>query len=134
MAAVGLVIAGVLVVGFIALWVSVTLEDRRNTKDMTEAQKRVYREHQKAKGEEMKAALRARRDGGQAQIVCPHCQTRGGVTARATRRNTRLGVRKTGAAILTLGASAPLTGGISKKQSITEMRCSNCGMSWTVDR
>lgn len=77
--------------------------------------------------------LPAARVGDPAQIVCPHCQTRGSVAARDTKRSTRLGVRKTGAAILTLGASAPLTGGISKKQMVTEMSCKNCGMRWVVN-
>lgn len=65
------------------------------------------------------------------QIVCPHCQERGHVRSQAIRRNQRLSLKKAGGAVATLGMSAPLTG-LSKKQAVTQMSCTNCGVSWTV--
>jgi transcription elongation factor Elf1 len=62
-------------------------------------------------------------------LVCPHCQMKG--TVRTVR-----GVRKAGisggkavAAVITLGWSMLATG-LSRKEHITEARCSNCGSIW----
>lgn len=65
------------------------------------------------------------------QIVCPHCQTKGGVHTQHVSKRQRLSLGKTAGAVMTLGASTPITG-LSKRQGMTEMSCANCGVKWNV--
>lgn len=67
----------------------------------------------------------------QAQVVCPHCQTRGSVTARQVRRKKGVSGGKATGALLTGGVSMLATG-LSRKESSREMSCSNCGTTWDV--
>jgi len=64
-------------------------------------------------------------------IVCPHCQTRGQV--RTQRKRVKRGVSggKATGALLTGGLSL-LGTGLSRKETVTEMRCGNCHTTWTV--
>jgi DNA-directed RNA polymerase subunit RPC12/RpoP len=65
------------------------------------------------------------------QIVCPHCGTRGNVkTTRVVRKQGVSGGKATGA-VLTGGVSLLATG-LSRKQTMTNMRCGNCHVSWDV--
>ena len=77
----------------------------------------IIRDHQNAEGD--------------AQIVCPHCQTKGHV--RTTHGKVKKGIsgKKATAAVLTAGTSVAATG-LSRKEAATQLKCSNCGMSWQV--
>lgn len=72
------------------------------------------------------ASDKARMD---AQIVCPHCQTRGTVTTRSAVRKVGISGGKATGAVLTGGLSLLATG-LSRKASMTEAHCSRCGSSW----
>lgn len=64
-------------------------------------------------------------------LVCPHCQTRGQVTAYpVTTKDGISGAKATGA-ILTGGVSM-LGTGLSRKSAKTRMVCGNCGTEWLV--
>lgn len=64
-------------------------------------------------------------------LVCPHCQTRGQVTAYpVTTKDGVSGAKATGA-ILTGGVSM-LGTGLSRKSAKTRMVCGNCAQEWLV--
>jgi DNA-directed RNA polymerase subunit M/transcription elongation factor TFIIS len=77
---------------------------------------------------EFEAAQQRIRDQ-QAQIVCPHCQTRGQVTAYQVKLKKGISGGKATAALLT-GGLTMLGTGLSRKEIATEARCSNCGSVW----
>jgi uncharacterized Zn finger protein (UPF0148 family) len=64
------------------------------------------------------------------QIICPHCQTRGKVKTKQVKRKQGISGAKATGAVLTLGLST-LGTGLSRKQKMTEAKCSNCGSVWT---
>lgn len=64
-------------------------------------------------------------------LVCPHCQTRGQVTAHAVTTKDGISGGKATGAILTGGASMLATG-LSRKSARTRMVCGNCGTDWLV--
>lgn len=68
----------------------------------------------------------------QSEIVCPHCQTKGQVTARVGTAKRGVSGGKATGALLTGGTSLFATG-LSRKQVVTQMFCGNCGTSWVVD-
>lgn len=68
---------------------------------------------------------------GKAALICPHCQVQGQVKTRKTRRKQGISGGKATGAVLTLGLSTVLTG-LSRKETVTEMRCGNCKTTWTV--
>lgn len=70
-------------------------------------------------------------DEQRGQIVCQFCGERGCVTARRVARVKRKTATRIAGAVVTMGGSALLTG-VSKKGAVTELSCSNCGMSWDV--
>jgi hypothetical protein len=110
-------------------------QDERAAKQRTRQEIRDYNDARKRefianKAREYQAELQAqarevhstkpvgwveRRRERQAQILCPHCQTRGQVTTRWRTRHTGLL-------------------GLIKSKNVNEMRCGNCGMKWSVDR
>lgn len=65
----------------------------------------------------------------QAKIVCQFCQQAGGVTVGRVRRAKRKTFTRLAGAVVTAGGSLPLTG-VSKKGTVTQLHCSNCGMTW----
>jgi transcription elongation factor Elf1 len=67
----------------------------------------------------------------QAQIVCPHCQAKGGVTRTTVKKKQGISGGKATGALLTGGVSMLATG-LSRKANFTRMSCSNCGTSWDV--
>lgn len=65
------------------------------------------------------------------EIVCPHCQAKGTVIpTQAIRKQGISGGKATGA-VLTGGLSVAATG-LSRKQPVTHMRCTNCRTEWDV--
>jgi hypothetical protein len=56
------------------------------------------------------------------QMICPHCQTQGSVSTEKTKVKQGIsGGKATGAV---------LTAGLSRKQTATRAKCSNCGAEW----
>jgi len=67
---------------------------------------------------------------GSTQIVCPHCQVRGRVSTKQIKAKRGISGAKATGAVFTAGLSMFATG-LSRKETLTEARCSNCSMSWT---
>ena len=67
----------------------------------------------------------------QAQIRCPHCGHVGCVTKTLVQRKQGVSGGKATGALLTAGFSLALTG-LSRKQQMSHMTCSNCRMEWDV--
>jgi hypothetical protein len=66
---------------------------------------------------------------GNVHIVCPHCQTKGQVSTRQVKQKVGVSGAKATGALLTGGLSLLATG-LSRKQQVTEARCSKCGSVW----
>lgn len=66
---------------------------------------------------------------GSSQILCPHCQQRGGVRTKLIKRRKGISGGRAIAALMTGGLSLPFAG-ISRKEMETEASCSNCGAIW----
>ena len=63
------------------------------------------------------------------KIVCPHCQTTGGVRTKAVKRKTGISGGKVMGGLLTGGFSLLATG-LSRKQGCTQAHCDNCNSTW----
>jgi predicted RNA-binding Zn-ribbon protein involved in translation (DUF1610 family) len=72
------------------------------------------------------ASIEARQS---AQLVCPHCQTKGSVTTRRVKLKKGISGGKAAGALMTGGVSV-LAIGLSRKEDATEAKCSNCGSVW----
>lgn len=75
------------------------------------------------------AASIERAKGPSAQLVCPHCQTKGFVRTSAVKRKKGISGGKAVGAVLTAGLSMLVTG-LARKESETEAHCSNCSSTW----
>jgi len=62
-------------------------------------------------------------------IICPHCQKRGGVITKPSKKKRGISGGKATGALLTGGLSMLATG-LSRKEKVTEARCKNCGAEW----
>lgn len=90
-----------------------------------------FKEAFKAQQERSRAANETRRHGDvSAQMVCPHCQTRGTVRTKQVKAKRGISGGKATAAVLTGGVSM-LGTGLSRKERVTEARCGECGAVWT---
>lgn len=65
-------------------------------------------------------------------LVCPHCDTKGVVKVRQMTRKKGVSGGKATGAVLTGGVSM-LGTGLSRKQRVREMTCTNCHMVWDVE-
>jgi len=63
------------------------------------------------------------------QMICPHCQTKGSVRTMIVKAKKGVSGGKATAAVLTAGLSILATG-LSRKERLTEARCSNCNSVW----
>jgi predicted RNA-binding Zn-ribbon protein involved in translation (DUF1610 family) len=66
------------------------------------------------------------------QLVCPHCQVKGGVKTHHTKVKTRISGAKATGAVLTRRVSL-LGTGLSRKRVVTHGYCTNCGTRWTIE-
>lgn len=66
---------------------------------------------------------------GASAIVCPHCGVRGKVRSRRVKQKKGISGGKATGAVLTAGFSLLATG-LSRKESVTELRCGNCRVTW----
>lgn len=65
-------------------------------------------------------------------LVCPHCETKGVVKVRQMTRKKGVSGGKATGAVLTGGVSM-LGTGLSRKQRVREMTCTNCDTVWDVE-
>ena len=65
------------------------------------------------------------------EMVCPHCETKGQVTTRKVSGAPSSSGDTLATAILTAGISL-LGSGLSRKLTVTQAWCGNCGEAWTV--
>lgn len=72
-----------------------------------------------------------RRVASAANLVCPHCQTKGKVRTRLATRKVGVSGGKAAGAVLTGGLSLLATG-LSRKQKLTVASCGQCGVTWTI--
>jgi hypothetical protein len=63
------------------------------------------------------------------QIVCAHCQVRGGVRTKGIQKDCGISGKKATVAALTGGISILATG-LSKEENLTQAHCDNCGSTW----
>lgn len=66
------------------------------------------------------------------EVICPHCASKGTVTAQRVVRKKGVSGGKATGAVLTGGASMLATG-LSRKQTVTEMNCTHCHTTWDVE-
>ena len=64
-----------------------------------------------------------------AAMVCPHCQTKGGVRTKKITQKKGISGGKATAAVLTGGVSL-LAVGLSRKEASTQAHCDACGNTW----
>ena len=62
-------------------------------------------------------------------MVCPHCQTRGTVQTQKVKAKKGVSGGKATGALLTGGLSLFATG-LSRKETVTQAHCANCGADW----
>lgn len=74
---------------------------------------------------------RAEREAQRARLVCPHCGVGGQVSTSRVPRKQGISGGKATAGLLTGGVSLFVVG-LSRKQTMTRMRCGNCAMDWDV--
>jgi len=65
---------------------------------------------------------------GDVAMVCPHCQSRGTVKTKSVKQKKGISGGKATAALLTGGVSLLATG-LSRKEKLTQARCTKCGAS-----
>ena len=63
------------------------------------------------------------------QMICPHCQNKGGIRIKSVKRKKGVSGGKATAAILTLGITMLATG-LSRKEGLTQAHCTKCNSTW----
>lgn len=63
------------------------------------------------------------------KIVCQFCQQVGHVTVRHFKKDRRLSVTRLASGVVTAGGSV-LLHGVTNKDRVTRLTCSNCEMTW----
>lgn len=66
------------------------------------------------------------------KILCQHCGERGHVTVRVVSRGKGISGGKATAGLMTGGLSLPFAG-LSKNQTVRNLTCGNCSMTWDVE-
>ena len=108
-----------LIVLFIVCGVIAALQmkaESKRTSKMSPRQLAVHRTSQ------MKGPLNS-------QLICPHCQQKGGVHTKSIQAKKGISGGKATGAVLTGGVSLLATG-LSRKEQSTEAFCSNCKSTW----
>jgi hypothetical protein len=62
-------------------------------------------------------------------MVCPHCQTKGGIRTKSVEKKAGVSGGKATAAVLTGGVSILATG-LSRKDNVTQCHCEECNNRW----
>ena len=69
--------------------------------------------------------------GSSANIICPHCQTKGNVTLKEVKIKKGFSPGKVAGGLVTGGVSLLATG-LAKKGKAQEATCGNCTSSWMI--
>lgn len=104
------------------IWIYADAESRR-LKEMTPEQRQAY---QNAQHEARLTAFHGPRNPA---FVCPHCHATGAVRTKPVTQKKGVSGGKATAALLTGGTSLLVTG-LSRKESLTQALCQNCGSTW----
>jgi hypothetical protein len=64
-------------------------------------------------------------------VICPHCQMKGGVHTKNVKTKKGISGGKATAALLTGGISMLATG-LSRKESGVQAHCTNCDVTWNL--
>jgi DNA-directed RNA polymerase subunit M/transcription elongation factor TFIIS len=123
-------VVGVLlvVIGFGA-WIA-KLHEIKLLEGMSPDERSRYLEDKRKKTEAIQASLRNAQQGPiNTQMICPHCQSRGGVRTKQVTQKMGISGTKATAAVFTAGVSMLATG-LSRKEGMTEASCQNCGSVW----
>jgi predicted negative regulator of RcsB-dependent stress response len=124
--------------GAAAFWVIVVLIvlgvilwkyfDHKKLQQMTPEARTLELERRQAQRQESAASYKF----GQRNpaLICPHCQTKGLVRAKAVDEKKGISGGKATGALLTGGLSVLATG-LSRKEHLTQAHCDNCGSTWT---
>jgi hypothetical protein len=95
-----------------------------------EARAKAEREARLAVARERYAAAAELEWGGKSPaMICPHCQTKGGVRTKAVAQQAGISGPKATAALITGGLSVLVTG-LSREERRTQAHCDNCGATW----
>lgn len=65
------------------------------------------------------------------EVVCPHCGKMGCVATMRSKQKKGISGGKATGALLTAGLSVLVTG-LSRKESVSEAMCKNCGVRWQL--
>jgi hypothetical protein len=121
------VVAVVVIV--IAAWIGSRVESAKLEK-MTPAERAEYLEAKRKAAKAAQAKMRDLQQGPvNAQMICPHCQSRGTVRTKRITQKKGISGGKATAAVLTAGVSILATG-LSRKEAGTEAHCENCSSTW----
>ena len=63
------------------------------------------------------------------KMICPHCQAQGYVKIKRKKKKKGISGGKVMGAIVTGGWSL-LGTGLSRKETVNQAKCSNCGIKW----
>ena len=113
---------------FIVLVVVLAVFARRLYLDLTPSGKRIKAQI-KEKEEASRREFERLTGHMDSKIVCPHCHEKGSVHTERVKLKRGISGGKVTAALLTGGLSM-LGAGLSRKEDVTEARCSNCGSVW----
>lgn len=65
------------------------------------------------------------------EMICPHCQTKGSVITKKTKKKGSISGGKVMGGLMTGGVSLLATG-LSRKEKVTEAYCKNCKIKWYI--
>jgi hypothetical protein len=122
------VVVAVVVIA-IAAWITSMVESAKLEK-MAPDERNAYLETKRKAAQAAQAKMRDLQQGPvNAQMICPHCQSRGTVRTKRITQKKGISGGKATAAVLTAGVSMLATG-LSRKEAATEARCDNCSSTW----
>ncbi len=99
---------------------------RKSLKVLAASQSRLFELPDFTRGNEPMANFEVR-----PAMICPHCTEKGRVQTRQSKRKAGISGGKVVGAFLTAGISMVTPGvGLSRKEIVTEARCSNCRAEW----
>ncbi len=123
------VVIGAAIVIVIAAWITSIVESAKLEK-MAPDERDAYLETKKEAAQAAQDNMRDLQHGPvNAQMICPHCQSRGTVRTKRIAQKKGISGGKATAAVLTGGVSILATG-LSRKEAATEAHCDNCGSTW----
>jgi hypothetical protein len=122
------VVVAILAIG-IAAWIGSMVESAKLEK-MAPDEREAYLETKRKAAQAVQAKMQDLKQGQvNAQMICPHCQSRGTVRTRRIKQKKGISGGKATARVLTAGVSMLATG-LSRKEAATEAHCDNCGSTW----